>query len=248
MDGRLVRSGGVDLRNREMEVLIYSACSRCNQVRIGASESELQGPCPFCNERFSPPKKFIQPIGFTTLVEEQIEFVRLHRVKPPSTSEVFLIDGADPSSFAPHRLLSGVSVGYRRDGELFRANAGRKGKQFKLCRRCGRGFEKESRPHNTPWGSKCKGAAAVTVDLVCRFRTDTLQIRFDGMSPPPPTIDDRAFWYSFQTAFVGAAAEVLAIPSNDLGGSFRSQSEGSLRGELVVYDRVQGGGLRKKDK
>jgi ATP-dependent helicase YprA (DUF1998 family) len=87
----------------------------------------------------------------------------------------------------------------------------------------------------------CRGFSTVAVDLVCRFHTDTLQIRFDGSQPAPPTVDNHAFWHSFQTAFVGAAADVLAVPPADLGGTFRSQSEGSLNGELVIYDRVPGG-------
>ena len=77
--------------------------------------------------------------------------------------------------------------------------------------------------------------------LACRFETDTLQLRFDGIAPPAPPVDDREFWLSFQNAFVVAAADVLDIPSRDLGSTFRSQSEGSLRGELVIYDRVPGG-------
>jgi hypothetical protein len=36
----------------------------------------------------------------------------------------------------------------------------------------------------------------------------------------PPKIT--AFWLSFQTAFVGAAAEVLSIPARDLDGAYRN--------------------------
>jgi ATP-dependent helicase YprA (DUF1998 family) len=77
--------------------------------------------------------------------------------------------------------------------------------------------------------------------LACRFSTDTLQVRFDGVDPPPPLVTDRDFWLSLQTAFLVAAADVLEIPARDLGGTFRSQTEGTLQGELIVFDRVPGG-------
>jgi hypothetical protein len=77
--------------------------------------------------------------------------------------------------------------------------------------------------------------------LACRFRTDTLQIRFAGVRPAPPTVDDLDFWLSFQMSFLVAASEVLEIPTRDLGATYRSQSESSLEAELVVFDRVPGG-------
>jgi len=77
----------------------------------------------------------------------------------------------------------------------------------------------------------------VIVDLVCQFTTETLQIRFETA----PEVTDRSFWTSFTSAFVAAAADVLSIPRSDLDATYRSQTEGSLKGELVIYDRVPGG-------
>jgi hypothetical protein len=79
------------------------------------------------------------------------------------------------------------------------------------------------------------------VDLAHRFETDTLQIRFDGVQPLPPTVDKTDFWISLQMALTTAAADVLVIPPRDIDGTFRSQSEQGSRGELVIYDRVPGG-------
>ena len=90
-------------------------------------------------------------------------------------------------------------------------------------------------------GVQCTNRTLVAVDLVCTFQTDTLQIRFDGFRPAPPTIDNTDFWLSFQTAFIQAAADVLVIPTRDIDGTYRGQQESGLRGELVVYDRVPGG-------
>jgi ATP-dependent helicase YprA (DUF1998 family) len=76
---------------------------------------------------------------------------------------------------------------------------------------------------------------------VCEFRTDTLQIRFDGLRPAPPLVGDRSFWLSLQTALIAAVTDILVIPRRDLDGTYRSQGEGSSAAELVIYDRVPGG-------
>ena len=75
------------------------------------------------------------------------------------------------------------------------------------------------------------------VDLVCQFTTETLQIRFQTA----PEVTNRPFWTSFTSAFVAAAADVLSIPRSDLDATYRSETEGSLKGELGIYDRVPGG-------
>jgi hypothetical protein len=96
-------------------------------------------------------------------------------------------------------------------------------RQFRVCRSCGRGFDGPApKSHTKPWGSKCSGTFEV-VDLVYRFETDTLQIRFDGLNPSPPLVSDSDFWLSFETAFTVAAAEVLVIPPRDIDGTYRSQ-------------------------
>lgn len=244
-DGLLLVSRGLNLQNKELEILAYRACSRCNRVHIASALRDILPMCQYCGSRAlgprSMPRAFVVPHGFTTAIDEPAQEVRLNRLKPPPNSEVFLIQGARPESFAPHPQLPGISLGYRADGELFRANSGKKFQQFRLCRYCGRGFDHAPKRHTKPWGSECSNKTLTTVDLVCRFHTDTLQIRFDGIHPAPPNVDDTDFWISFQTAFTAAATDVLIIPPRDIAGTFRSQSEHGLRGELVVYDRVPGG-------
>ncbi|MGE3673693.1 MAG: helicase-related protein [Polyangiaceae bacterium] len=241
-DGRLLTSRGVDLQNREMEIRYYRSCGRCNRVQEAASRAEITNLCPHCQQTAvgsgSRPSAFIVPRGFTTVLDEPAAEAKIHRVIAPRASEVFLTDGA--SVFRSHDIVPGVTFGYRPDGGLFRANAGKRTRGFGLCSYCGRSL-KQGGAHKKPWGSRCAGTVMTMVHLACRFQTDTLQLRFDGIVPPAPAVDDREFWLSFQNAFVVAAGDVLDIPSRDLGATFRSQSEGSLRGELVVYDRVPGG-------
>ena len=174
-----------------------------------------------------------------TMIDEPAKAVRLHRLKPPPNSEVYLIKGAD--KFPTHLIVSGVSLGYSQEGELFRANCGHKFQQFRICPYCGRTIDGRNTRHTKPWGAKCAGQRIVTVDLAHRFETDTLQIRFNVVQPLPPAVDRTDFWISFQTAFTMAASDVLMIPPRDIDGTFRSQCDQGSRGELVIYDRVPGG-------
>jgi hypothetical protein len=242
-DGLLLTSRALNLQNRELKIEAYRVCARCNRVEVVPQREDLAGPCRSCGNRPSGPRanptNFVVPRGFTTLIDEPAREVRLHRLKPPPNSEVYLIEGA--SKFRAHDVITGVSLGYSPQGKLFRANCGHKFQQFRICPYCGRAIEGRNTRHTKPWGAKCTGQRIVTVDLAHRFETDTLQIRFDGVLPLPPTVDRTDFWISLQTALTMAAADVLVIPPRDIDGTFRSQSEQGSRGELVIYDRVPGG-------
>jgi hypothetical protein len=242
-NGWTLISGGIDLQNRELDVRFYRVCSSCNRVDRSAQQTEIPKQCPTCGGlptgQRSKTMKYIVPRGFTTLIDDPIEDVRLFRLKSPPNSEVFLVEGAEPDSFQPHPEFRGITLGYRPDGQLFRANSGPKGGHFSICRICGNA-KRSPGAHKKPWGPDCSGGR-ITADLVCEFRTDTLQLRFDGVRPAPPGVGDRSFWLSLQTGFIAAVADTLVIPRRDLDGTYRSQGEGSSAGELVVYDRVPGG-------
>lgn len=242
-DGLLLTSRALNLQNRELKIEAYRVCARCNRVESAVQQKDLAGPCPSCGNRPSGPRanprNFVEPRGFTTLIDEPAREVRLHRLKPPPNSEVYLIKGA--SKFLAHPVITGVSLGYSQEGELFRANCGHKFQQFRICPYCGRAIDGRNTRHTKPWGARCTGQRIVAVDLAHRFETDTLQIRFDGVQHLPPTVDRTDFWISLQMALTMAAADVLVIPQRDIDGTFRSQSEQGNRGELVVYDRVPGG-------
>lgn len=242
-NGWTLISGGIDLQNRELDVRFYRVCSSCNRVDRSAQQTEIPKQCPTCGGlptgQRSKTMKYIVPRGFTTLIDDPIEDVRLFRLKSPPNSEVFLVEGAEPDSFQPHPEFRGITLGYRPDGQLFRANSGPKGGHFSICRICGNA-KRSPGAHKKPWGPDCSGGR-ITADLVCEFRTDTLQLRFDRVRPAPPGVGDRSFWLSLQTGFIAAVADTLVIPRRDLDGTYRSQGEGSSAGELVVYDRVPGG-------
>jgi hypothetical protein len=112
-----------------------------------------------------------------------------------------------------------------------------------ICLVCGKALDpgQKNTKHLKPWGIDCPNQRLSHVDLAYRFRTDTLQIRFDLVEPQPPGIKDTSFWLSFQTAFVGAAADFLSIPASDLDGTYRTQASPDSKVELVVFDRIPGG-------
>jgi hypothetical protein len=244
-DGHVFRSGGVDRQHRELEVRKYRVCSNCRRVEQCPASAQFPSACACGSipQGLFKLRNFIEPPGFTTLWDDEVPEPRLFRLRPPPTSEVFLVEGAAPEAFIRHAEMRGITLGYRSDGLLFRANPGRAYRQFRICQQCGRGFDPKENTsnHRTPWGSRCSGGLIARVDLAFQFRTDTLQIRFDSVNPEAPAITDRSFWSSLQMAFVGSAAEVLGIPTGDIDGTFRSQFEHGRGGELVVFDRVPGG-------
>jgi superfamily II DNA or RNA helicase len=241
-DGKLLTSSAIDFKGRTADVRHYRICRHCHNVAIDFDRAAPPRTCPVCGTvptgATAIPRPFLVPRGFSTSLDTPIGEVRLSRVKPARTSEVFLVSGVAPDSFVPHAELKGASVGYRPDGELFRANSGSDMRGFRVCIKCGSRVAKGN--HRTPYGIACRGELKI-VDLGYRFQTDTLQLRFDGLHPAPPPITDAGFWLSFQTALLGAASDVLKIPPRDLDGTYRAQDSAGARGEIVIYDRVPGG-------
>jgi ATP-dependent helicase YprA (DUF1998 family) len=243
-DGKLFKSQGIDLQHKELERRQYRVCHECRRVEFRDIGETVPKACPNCGAfprgPLGVPRQFVRPPGFTTLFDDQVEEPNLYRLKPPPTSEVFLLQGAPEEAFRPHADFGDISYGYTQRGRLFRANPGRKYKCFRICMKCGRYFEKtpKTADHVAPWGSTCRGGYIVATDLAFQFDTDTLQLRFMG-HPKTPPISDESFWLSLQTAFVGAAAEVLSIPLNDIAATYQNGPHGNA--ELVVYDRVPGG-------
>lgn len=240
-DGHLFRSRGVVRRGPSFVIRQYRYCLQCRRLQTKSENEPLDAVCE-CG-RVSQTFKYIEPEGFQTFYNDEVPEPNLFRARPPANSELFLIAGVNPSEFRSHPELRGVSFGYRKDGRLFRANPGYRYQQFLLCKNCGVYFAERNQvrnSHQTPWGTVCRGTV-FRAHLAHEFETDTIQIRFDQSILDPPLVSDQVFWLSFQTAFVSAAAETLAIPRSDLDGTYQSQSATSLQGELIVYDRVPGG-------
>lgn len=241
-DGKLFKSGGVICPNKGFHKKKYRYCPTCRRLKTTDATQALSPTCE-CGA-YAGIADYIVPTGFQTLVGETVEEPNLFRQPPPPSTAISLISGAPEDAFLPHAELPGVALGYRRGGTLFKANAGYKFEQFRLCENCGRQFPGKGRQnqngHRTPWGTNCFGPLFKT-NLAHEFETDILQIRFNLAGVGPKPVSDEEFWASLTSAFVFAAAEELSIPNRDLDGIYQSQSLQGSSGELVIYDKVPGG-------
>ncbi|WP_428939242.1 DUF1998 domain-containing protein [Fontivita pretiosa] len=239
-DGKLFESVGVDLEKREPDLMYFRISRQTRQIVIGHSAQEVKA-----NTRDMPPTAmpwpFLEPAGFTTKHDAPALEPNLFRLKPPSNTEVFLLDGAPESEFAEHPCLRGAITAIRPNAKLFRANLGKKGQGFMICLSCGLAVDDAAAPragHITPWGSTCRGRFE-KVALAHIFTTDVLQVRFPGY--PAPAVTDAPFWFTLATALANTACRKLYIDPADLDSTYRSQSGTNACGELVLYDRVPGG-------
>ena len=237
-DGKLFESVGIDLERREPELQWFSTDSSTRQIRIAhtGDDSRIRGNS---GNRSSRPIRFIEPRGFTTMWDADVREPNLFRLRPPSNSEVFLLDGAN--QFEECVDLPGVQTGILKDGRLFRANLAKRNRGFMLCLRCGLGLDSGRHPgseHITPWGSRCRGRFE-QIALAHVFSTDVMQIRFPGFSTP--LIGNSEFWMTLTTGLINSACEILSIDRGDLDATYRSHSEDDPKGEIVIYDKVPGG-------
>lgn len=123
------------------------------------------------------------------------------------------------------------------DGELAVINhAGYQG--FKVCYSCGYaviGNEQVKSPHQTPWRTECRGKL-IRVYLGHEFKTDVLQIRFEGYAN-----GDLGFWQSLLYALLEGASQSLEIDRQDLDGVLYPYSGDLAKPALVLFDDVPGG-------
>jgi hypothetical protein len=238
-DGHLLRSGAVSFKSREPEVRFYTCCPQCRKISTYLETEQPKTACARCGTQITQrPKRYIKPDAFSTLASDAVIEPGMYRKRPPRNSEVFLLEGAE--EFHDH-AIPGVSYGIRPNGKMFRANSGYRFRGFKICRKCGRWFERTPKPpHETPWGSRCSGPM-IDLHLAHELVTDILQLRFNRCKPPAPKLENKELWFSFQSAFLNGCCDALGIDVNDLGVTFNGWQEGAWIGELVIYDRVPGG-------
>ena len=238
VDGKLIRSGSLDLEKREPVLERFDL--------LGEGRVELLGPDATQGEAGRPRGfAYIEPRGFSTMVNEPIERPNLYRKRPNPNSPVFLIGGASDDGFQQSPGMTGVTTAFSPYATLFTANYGGKRRDgrpagYPICMRCGCRVAVGSRgEHETSWGSKCKGRYQ-TVSLAHRFETAVLQVRF-AQPAPPLVMADLSFWKTLSTALGLAASETLDIERGDLKVSYRERSDGSGVGELFIYDNIAGG-------
>ncbi|HEY2584855.1 MAG TPA: DEAD/DEAH box helicase [Tepidisphaeraceae bacterium] len=243
-DGKMFTSIGINLLGRAPDIRRFRFCEATRRVRLGLDGDELKRQLPSLGHR--PPKsgQFVLPAGFLTSIDDKGRQPNLYRLRPPSNSELFVVDSLDESEFEMHQKLPGVATGICRNAQLFTANLGRSGQGFCLCVSCGSasdGMRMET-AHDRPFGgAKCKGRQE-RVALASIFHTDVLQVRFPAVSTPSVIGDvGRTFWTTLAAAVATAACELHRIDPSDLEVSYRSISDADHRGELLLFDNVPGG-------
>ncbi len=124
------------------------------------------------------------------------------------------------------------------DGELAVINhAGYRG--FKICPICGYavlGRETVKKPHQTPWRTNCNSSLQSHIFLGHEFKTDILQLRFEGYLHP-----ERGFWLSLLYALLEGASAALDIDRQDLDGCLYPYAGDPSRPAVVLFDQVPGG-------
>jgi hypothetical protein len=244
-DGRLFTSRAVWFGTREPEFNWYVRCPQCRKIELFLEAATPAVTCGRCGAPLTGqavPRRCHKPDAFSTHIEDAPREPGPHRQRPPRSSEVFLLEGADENAFADHEALPGVRYGVRRGGRLLRVNTGHSGRGFHICRRCGLAFDgpQKGSEHTTPWGTPCR-ARSVALHLVHEITTDVLQLRFSDCRPSPPSMNDRGFWLSFRSAFLRAACEALSIAAADIDATHNGWGDAARAGELVLFDRVPGG-------
>ena len=247
VDGHLVKSRAVLKKREVFEIKKYKYCQGCHQLVIKSKNEQIGSICK-CRKSPTSTQNFIKPQGFQTFFDDEIPEPNLFRLKPPSNTDIYLVAGAD--QFHPHPTQPLITFGYLKEGKLLRANPGFRYQHFKICLNCGtcvdpteKSTKNSPKKHQTAWGTSCNGQFSI-MDLAHEFKTNTLQLRFDEFKLKPPPIGSQIgdpFWWSFHTAFHITVAEVLEIPRRDIETSFRSQSQDTAQGELIVFDRIPGG-------
>ena len=240
-DGNLFTSAGIWFNSREPEIKQYTSCQQCRKISTKHETERLSKNCEACNAKLERlPRPYIKPDGFQTSVNDFPDHPGLSRKTSARTSEVFLLDGANPENFHEHKI-KGVFFAEKAGGRLFLANKGFDNQGYYVCRTCGRGYAKKNPPnHESPWGTNCRGRFD-RLDLAHEFSTDILQLRFHDCNPKAPRIADRTFWLSLVSSFLNGACDALDIDFSDLGGTYHGWTDESTIGELVIYDKIPGG-------
>lgn len=237
---RAIISRQVKYNEPLFEIKKYKTCKACRKIyRFPIQESNVPNICE-CGGGLSRARNYIIPEGFSTSATEPAEPPRFRRLRMPSNSEIFLVEGSGEDDFKNDKDLSWVSYALKNKAILFRANMGHKKGQFQICDKCGMALNDfRNNSHNTAWGNKCSGTVQhrQKVDLAHEFETDVLELRFEGA----PRMEDKSFWESFLYAFLNGVKRSLNIESNDLAGLIHGVPDNSGRAELVIYDAVPGG-------
>ncbi|MFN7138905.1 MAG: helicase-related protein [Limisphaerales bacterium] len=229
------------LPDRSWRKFTYAVCEYCQcYQRVQADTNEKIENCVACGRPLSGYNRgdFIIPqFGFITEITPPGKPGESRPERTFTTRTYFRGVSKDKETLAIPLREVNVVVIPAMDGELAVINhAGYQG--FKICYSCGYavlGNEPVKSPHQTPWRTECRNKLT-RVYLGHEFKTDVLQIRFEGYTNAAP-----GFWYSLLYALLEGASQSLEVDRQDLDGVLYPYAGDLSRPALVLFDDVPGG-------
>ncbi len=246
---QLFTSGGLFFPSRN-EMPAYEwfwRCSNCQLIRTANHQEQLKeslgDSCPACGEqRVLPPsfRRFIQPTAFLHDKNLQANFGRTKPIRQRQGLTHF-IDTLDGVTFTEH---AGFNIALKKNGKLFRYNAGPGNRGFRLCLLCGRSqpvplFGGQQLPHTWlrfPRGVRphenCSAIPKQNIIVAYGHIFESFCLVVRPLNPP-------ASRESLGYALHRGLCRVLELDLNEVGVGFRR----SLGGfdEIVLFDKAPGG-------
>jgi hypothetical protein len=228
--------------NRAWRRYSYAICDECQcyQRVLAETEQRLEA-CRACGKPLGGRDRgtFVVPeFGFMTSTEPPTQPGEARPERTYTTRTYY--SGEAKEGERTEINLGGVNVVAipATEGELAVINhAGYQG--FKVCPSCGYavlGREGTKKPHKTPWRSDCSSRLEPRVFLGHEFKTDILQLRFEGYAHGA-----RGFWLSLLYALLEGTSTALDIDRRDLDGCLYPYAGDPTTPALVLFDDVPGG-------
>jgi len=270
-NGRVWTSRGIAQYPKDyMPTMFYRICDNCRHVATAPGEDLIPQACDRCGSAWGGAygvRKFIEPKGFTTALDEAKGLrPRQNRSRPAPALETQLVTGA-----ADHQFCSGGLMPVRwafqhaQEGRMLVINQGR-GKGFKVCG-CNYAEPVPKIITNVqPWawqmpahndlllGGGCNNPHKIWTDLAHEFSTDILQIRCSlqvrpthppiapaGQQTPPDlleTIRDNTA-RTIAEALRLALIKILQLDESDVTATYRWMIGQGV--EVVLFDSISGG-------
>ncbi|MDY0287305.1 MAG: DEAD/DEAH box helicase [Sphaerochaeta sp.] len=256
--------------DNNLERLGYVICKKCGHFYI-LPPSSREMPCPVCSTTIryyasideeditknvdNIPRYAILPKGFRVDYSEKQPFAPNKIEWSRASSRIFPELQTNLSSF--NQVIPDLmSIASSPSATFYAVNQGPGDCGYAICYSCGRAeaqieFEAGRNPllnHTRLYSDQiCKGNVSHYQNLVARFVTDAIQIRFKGEAVPVlDSIEDaQVFMKTFGRCLLLAAAKYLGLDDRELKCIVQNywdpQTSKWNNLEIVLYDNVAGG-------
>lgn len=221
----------------------YAICSNCNLYqRVMYDSDKKLDLCNNCKTPLEPKNPFIIPaFGFIVSNKQPDEPGEEHPKKSYSTRIYYSGDFTEKIGLpvtVPLKNNVTLHALSAAQGTMAIINNGNN-QGFKVCSTCGYAIiGKPDSKHEDPYGYECKGSLSNPTDLGHEFKTDILQLQFEGCCGNKE-YKDYEFWLSLLYALLEGTSEALDIERRDIDGCLYPY--GAAIPALVLFDDVPGG-------